>query len=37
LYGTISRTATLSTVLKMLESTGDVKLSIEGKRIIVSM
>jgi transmembrane sensor len=37
LYGTISRTATLSTVLKMLESTGDVKLSIEGKKIIVSM
>jgi transmembrane sensor len=35
--GTISRSATLSTVLKMLESTGDVKLSIEGKRIIVSM
>lgn len=35
--GTISRNATLSTVLKMLESTGDVKLSIEGKRIIVSM
>jgi transmembrane sensor len=35
--GTISRYATLSTVLKMLESTGDVKLSIEGKRIIVSM
>lgn len=37
LYGTISRTATLSTVLKMLESTGDVKLSIEGNKIIVSM
>jgi transmembrane sensor len=35
--GTISRTATLSTVLKMLESTGDVKFSIDGKRIIVSM
>jgi ferric-dicitrate binding protein FerR (iron transport regulator) len=35
--GTISRTAMLSTVLKMLESTGDVKFSIEGKRIIVSM
>ena len=35
--GTISRYATLSTVLKMLESTGDVKFSIEGKRIIVSM
>lgn len=35
--GTISRTATLATVLKMLESTGDVKLSIEGKRIVVSM
>jgi transmembrane sensor len=35
--GTISRFATLSTVLKMLESTGDVKFSIEGKRIIVSI
>jgi hypothetical protein len=35
--GTISRSAMLSTVLKMLESTGDVKFSIEGKRIIVSM
>lgn len=35
--GTISRFATLSTVLKMLESTGDVKFSIEGKKIIVSM
>jgi transmembrane sensor len=35
--GTISRYATLSTVLRMLESTGDVKFSIEGKRIIVSM
>jgi ferric-dicitrate binding protein FerR (iron transport regulator) len=35
--GTISRTATLSTVLRMLESTGDVKFSIEGNQIIVSM
>ena len=35
--GTISRTATLATVLKMLESTGDVRFSIEGKRILVSM
>lgn len=35
--GMIPRSATLSTVLKMLESTGDVKFSIEGKRIIVSM
>lgn len=35
--GMIPRTVTLSTVLKMLESTGDVKLSIEGKKIIVSM
>jgi hypothetical protein len=35
--GTISKTATLSTVLKMLESTGDVKFSIERNQIIVSM
>jgi ferric-dicitrate binding protein FerR (iron transport regulator) len=35
--GTIPRSATLSTVLKMLESTGDVKFSIEGKRIVISM
>ena len=35
--GTISRSVTLSTVLKMLESTGDVKFSIEGKKIIVSI
>jgi transmembrane sensor len=35
--GTIPRSATLATVLKMLESTGDVKFSIEGKKIVVSM
>lgn len=35
--GTIPRSATLATVLKMLESTGDVKFSIDGKRIIISM
>lgn len=35
--GTIPRSSTLATVLKMLESTGDVKLTIEGKKIIVSL
>ena len=35
--GSISRMATLSIVLKMLESTGDMKFAIEGNKIIVSM
>jgi transmembrane sensor len=35
--GTIPRSATLATVLKILESTGDVKFSIEGKKIVVLM
>lgn len=34
--GEISRSVTLSNVLKMLELTGEVSFSIEGKRIIVS-
>lgn len=35
--GDISRTVNLSTVLKMLELTGEVVFSIEGKKIIVNM
>jgi len=35
--GSISRTATLAIVLKMLESTGDVNFVIEGNKLIVSM
>lgn len=35
--GDVSRTVNLSTVLKMLELTGEVNFSIEGKRIIVNM
>lgn len=35
--GDISRTVNLSTVLKMLELTGEVNFSIEGKKIIVNM
>jgi transmembrane sensor len=35
--GDISRAVNLSTVLKMLEHTGEVKFTIEGKKIIVSM
>jgi ferric-dicitrate binding protein FerR (iron transport regulator) len=35
--GSISRNVNLSTVLKMLESTGEVKFSIEGKKVLVTM
>jgi ferric-dicitrate binding protein FerR (iron transport regulator) len=35
--GDISRTATLSTVLKMLELTGEVRFTIEGKKITVEI
>ncbi len=35
--GDISRTVNLSTVLKMLEQTGEVRFEIEGKKIIVMM
>ncbi|HKZ67792.1 MAG TPA: FecR domain-containing protein, partial [Chitinophagaceae bacterium] len=35
--GDISRTVNLSTVLKMLELTGEVSFSIEGKKIIVNL
>jgi transmembrane sensor len=35
--GSISRTSNLSIVLKMLESTGDVKFTIEGNKLIVAL
>jgi ferric-dicitrate binding protein FerR (iron transport regulator) len=35
--GDISRTVNLSTVLKMLELTGEVNFSIDGKKIIINM
>lgn len=35
--GTISRSVNLSTVLKMLQTTGEVTFSIEGKKVTVSM